>query len=212
MGRTLWSESAAAKWQKENLGPLVSLTKATQTDTKPDPAVREDILTWRESPFDVDAPLRDDHVSYRRFTYSPVSHLIIPTQVYEAFIDPLASISLPPPHETEETPTAGRTDCPESGESLPVDDFDPPVTPSSAVFHTLTLPLNLPSGRGRNSNAASSPSSTTSLTTFATPPAARNHQGGPRSIAHPSRAARTRLSAIQSLTPRYNELEVALQF
>jgi len=183
MGRTLWSEASQTKWEAENVNPLVTSSKATQTNSKPN-SNPEQVSTWFMSPFDVDAPLRDDHV-------------------YEAFIDPSASIASPLPNETEDVQAPNRTDCPESLEQSQVEEFEPPVTPSSAVFHTLTLPLTLPSGRGRNSTSPS-PSSSTSRPF---------HLGTtPRSTTAPNRPSRTRLSAIQSLTPRYNELEVALQF
>jgi len=136
MGRTIWSETCQIKWEVDQNQALPGPSIHSQVGNVQETMDLETIVPWSKSPFDVDAPLRDDHV-------------------YEAFIDPLASIASPP-HNPIEPELPSRNDCPEGLDLNSSDDLEPPVTPSSGVFHSHTLPLSLPLGRGRNSPSPSS--------------------------------------------------------
>jgi len=134
MGRTIWNAASQARWEAEHAS--IQPKPSTSTEAEAAETEVEPILTWGKAPFDVDGPLGDDHV-------------------YEAFIDPSTSVAVEP--ELPTTPVT-RNDCPETLDPNPTDDLEPPVTPSSGVFHSHTLPLTLPSNRHR---VNPSPSSTT---------------------------------------------------
>jgi len=195
MGRTVWSVSAQAKYEAENGAAAAPSSKSEQSASRSRPReVREgvDVPTWVKAPFDVDEPLRDD-------------------AVYEAFIDPSAPLtsserdSAETERDSSESerngsdPSSSRFDCPD-GYNSPED--VEPVTPSSGVFHSHTLPLTLPTNRlGRSSPSPSTPPLRLS------PVPRTAYERGQHVL---------RLAGIEPMPPRNfsmrNEAELALQF
>jgi len=142
MGRRIWSSSNVARFVKDHDPSIGEVERTSSPNPFESSSPQESIPTWAKIPFDIDEPLRDDHV-------------------YEAFVEPghsSSSDSFPerlPSHESAEASMSRAGDCPES---VIQEGLEPPVTPSSGVFHSHTLPLTLPTVRGRISP---SPSSTT---------------------------------------------------